>query len=170
MTPKTTSIARLCGAAAAFLLLGCGSNAVMTNSDPAAAFAGSWTFGSGSLQPMCGGLGASIAPIDLTGDTMTIFRVDATHVSTMLTGSGVMCDINFIVNNNTATAETGQTCMVMVDVGGQSQSVPISINTWSLTVSGNTMSMSMTGAANAVIFTCTPTADGMATRVGDGGT
>jgi hypothetical protein len=168
MTPKTTSIACLCAAAAAFLLLGCGSNAVMTNSDPAAAFAGSWTFGSGSLQPMCTGLGASITPIDLTGDTMTIVHVDATHVSTTLMGSGVDCDINFTVNNSTATAETGQMCMVSVNVGGQATAVPI--NTWTLTVSGNALSMSMTGSANPVIFTCTPTADGMATRAGDGGT
>jgi len=171
MTPKTTSIARLCGAAAAFLLLGCGSNAVMTNSDPAAAFAGSWTFGSGSLQPNCtGSIGMMITPIDLTGDTMIITRVDATHVSTTLMGGGVDCGINFTVNNGTATAESGQMCMVSVNVGGQPTAVPVTINTWTLTVSGNALSMSMTGSANPVIFTCTPTADGMATRAGDGGT
>jgi hypothetical protein len=38
-----------------------------------------------------------------------------------------------------------------------------------LNVSGDTLTMAMAGTANAVIFTCTPTADGNATRVSSGG-
>ena len=43
-----SSIARVCGAAAALFLFGCGSSSI--SGDPAAAFAGSWTFGSGSIR------------------------------------------------------------------------------------------------------------------------
>jgi hypothetical protein len=159
--PKS-SIVRVCGAAAALFLFGCGSSS--TSGDPAAAFAGNWTFGSGSLQPMCGGLGSTLTPVDLTGDTMTIVRVDQTHVSTSLTGSGVMCNVNFTVSGTTATAVAGSTCAVTVPVGTSSTTVNITINSWTLTVSGDTLSMSMSGSANATIFTCTPTADGNATR------
>ena len=79
-----SSIARVCGAAAALFLFGCGSSSI--SGDPAATFAGNWTFGSGSIQPMCNISG--IPPVDLTGDTMTITRVDATHVATTLTRDG----------------------------------------------------------------------------------
>jgi len=158
-----SSLVRLCGVAAALFLFGCGSSS--SSGDPAAAFAGNWTFGSGSLQPMCGGLGSTLTPVDLTGDTMTIVRVDPTHVSTSLTGSGVMCNVNFTVSGMIATAETaGSTCAVTVPVGTSSTTVAISITSWTLNVSGDTLSMSMSGSANATIFTCTPTADGNATR------
>jgi len=158
-----SSLVRACGAAAALFLFGCGSSSV--SGDPAAAFAGNWTFGSGSIQPMCNGLGSTLTPFDLTGDTMTIVRVDPTHVSTSLTGNGVMCNVNFTVSGTTATAESGSTCAVIVS----NTTVNISITTWTLTVSGNSLSMSMSGSANATIFTCTPTADGMATRASDDG-
>lgn len=155
-----SSIVRVCGAAAALFLFGCGSSS--TTGDPAAAFAGAWTFGSGTLQPMCTPL--TIAPFDLTGDTMTIVRVDPTHVSTMLTGSGVMCDVNFTVAGSTATAVSGQTCVVTVASGTTTIPVTININTWTLNVTGDTLSMSMAGSATASILTCAPTADGNATR------
>src|SRR5450631_1709691 len=145
-----SSIVRVCGAAAALFLFGCGSSS--TTGDPAAAFAGAWTFGSGTLQPMCTPL--TIAPFDLMGDTMTIVRVDPTHVSTMLTGSGVMCDVNFTV------AVSGQTCVVTVASGTTTIPVTININTWTLNVTGDTLSMSMAGSATASILTCAPTADG----------
>ena len=161
-------IVRACGVVAALFLFGCGSNSIA--GDPAAAFAGSWTFGSGSIQPMCGGLGSSLTPFDLTGDTLSIARVDPTHVSTSLTGSGVMCNVNFTVAGSTATAESGSTCAVIVPIGTSSTSVNIAINTWTLTVSGNALTMSMSGSADAGIFTCTPTADGKATRASDAGT
>jgi hypothetical protein len=166
MKPTTSSIARLSAAAAVLFLLGCSSNnAVTTNSDPAAAFVGSWTFGSGSLQPVCGGLGASLTPFDLTGDTMTITHTSTTEVSTSLTGMGVMCNVNFTVSAMTASAQSGQTCVVMVD----GTAVTIDITTWTLVVTGDSMSMSMAGTANATLFTCAPTATGTATRANGGG-
>jgi hypothetical protein len=171
MTLTTSSMARLCGAAAAILLFGCGSNAVTSNSDPAAAFAGTWTFGSGSIQPVCNVMG--VPTFDLTGDTMTITRVSATEVSTSLTGTGVMCNVNFNVSGTTATAQSGQTCLVTVAVNlGTPMNIPITIdiNTWTLNVSGDALSIAMTGTASYMtILTCAPTADGMATRVNAGG-
>src|SRR3954452_16358082 len=165
MHTTKSSIAGVCGAAAALFLFGCGSSSI--TGDPAAAFAGAWTFGSGSIEPMCTGL--TIAPVDLTGDTMTIVRVDATHVSTMLTGTGVMCDVNFTVTGTVATAVSGQPCVVTVPVGTTSTPVTIHISSWTLNVSGDTLSMSMAGTASASILTCTPTADGTATRPPSGG-
>jgi hypothetical protein len=170
MTLTTSSMARLCGAVAAILVLGCSSNnAVTSNSDPAAAFVGSWTFGSGSIQPVCSGI--TIAPFDLTGDTMTITQVSATEVSTMLTGTGVMCDVNFTVSGSTATAATGQTCLVTVNAGTLGNiPVTIKISTWTMNVSGASLSIAMTGTATAAgALTCAPTADGMATKVNAGG-
>jgi hypothetical protein len=169
MTLKTTSIARLVGAAAALLMLGCSSNSVSTNNNPTAAFTGSWTFGSGSIQPVCSGI--TISPFNLTGDTMTITKVDDTHVATMLTGTGVMCDVNFTVSGTTATAESGQSCLVTVNAGTLG-TVPVTINiqTWTLNVSGNSLTIAMTGTATAAgLLSCAPTADGMATRAADGG-
>lgn len=167
MNLTKSSVVRACGAAAALFLFGCGSNSI--TGDPATAFAGNWTFGSGSIDPMCSGI--TISPVDLTGDTLTVVRVDPTHVSTSLTGSGVMCNVNFTVTGATATAVSGQTCAVTVPVTSTSNTtVTIAITSWTLNVSGDMLTMSMAGTANAVIFTCTPTADGKATRASDGGT
>ena len=165
MHMSKSSLARVCGAAAALFLFGCGSSSI--TGDPAAAFAGTWTFGSGSIDPMCSGV--TIAPVDLTGDTMTIVRVDSTHVSTTLTGTGVMCDVNFTVTDKVATAVTGQTCVVTVPVATTSTTVIIHISSWTLNVSGDTLSMSMAGTATASILNCTPTASGNATRPPGGG-
>jgi len=162
-----SSIARVCGAAAALFLFGCGSSSIA--GDPAANFAGNWTFGSGSIQPMCNISG--ISPVDLTGDTLTIIRVDPTHVSTSLTVSGLMCDVNFTVTGTMATAASGQTCVVTVPVSTMTVAVTIDISAWTLTLSGDTLSMSMNGTATAEgILSCTPTAAGSATRASDGGT
>ncbi len=101
---------------------------------------------------------------------MTITRVDPTHVATMLTGTGVMCDVNFTVTGTTATATTGQTCVVTapVTIGGTMMNiaVTIDISTWTLNVSGDTITIAMSGTASAEggLLSCTPTADGMATR------
>ena len=163
--PKS-SIARLCGAAAALFLFGCGSSSIA--GDPATNFAGNWTFGSGSIQPMCNIAG--ISPVDLTGDTLSIIRVDPTHVSTSLTGSGLMCNVDFTVTGTTATAANGSSCLVNVPVSGTNVPVSIVITSWTLTVSGDTLSMAMKGTATAAnILSCTPTADGMATRASDDG-
>jgi hypothetical protein len=171
MHTTKSSIAGVCGVAAALFLFGCGSSSI--TGDPAAAFAGNWTFGSGAIQPMCNLAG--ISPFDLTGDTMIVTRVDATHVATMLTGTGVMCDVNFTVTGTTATASSGQTCVVTapVTIGGTQMNIAVNINisTWTLNVSGDNLTMAMTGSASAEggLLTCAPTADGTATRPSSGG-
>ena len=171
MQTSKSSIARVCTAAAALFLFGCGSSSIA--GDPAAAFAGNWTFGSGSIEPMCNIAG--ITPFDLTGDTLTVTRVDATHVATMLTGTGVMCDVDFTVTGTTATATSGQTCIVTapVTIGGVAMNIAVNINisTWSLNISGDTLTMAMTGTASAEggLLTCSPTANGTATRPPGGG-
>jgi hypothetical protein len=173
MTLKNTSIARLVGAAAALLALGCGSSGSGTgNTNPAAMFTGAWTFGSGAITPSCGTI--TVPPFDLAGDTMNITRVSDTEVATSLTGTGVMCNVNFDVSGTTATAQPNQTCLVtaMIAIAGTPTTVPVTINiqTWTLVVSGNMLSINMSGTATAEsIINCTPTATGTATRSGDGG-
>jgi len=167
-----SSIARLCGLALGGLLAGCGSSG-SGGGDATAPFVGTWTYSSGSIEPNCNIQG--IPPFDLTGDTMTITRVSDTEVSTSLTGSGVMCNVNFNVSGTTATAVSGQTCLVtvMITLAGAPTTVPVTINisTWTLNVSGDSLTIAMTGTASAEagLITCTPTADGSATRVSGGG-
>lgn len=168
MHSTKSSLVRVCGAAAALLLLGCGSSSI--TGDPAAAFAGNWTFGSGSIDATCN---VTIPSFDLTGDTLTITRVDSTHVKTSLQGNGLSCDVNFTVTGSTATAPGGQTCAVTTTVSGTTVTAVIQISAWSLVVSGETLSNSMSGTATAAggLVSCsTVTADGMATRASDGGT
>ena len=162
------SIARVCGMALGIWALGCSSSADV-GSDPAAAFAGSWTFSTGMIDPMCSG-GLSLTPFDLTGDTLTITRGTSTQVMTMLTGTGFMCDVTFNVSGTTATAEANQTCAFTVAVGGTSTVVTVDISSWTLTVSGDNLTMSMTGSASIPpLFTCAPSGMGTATRLADGG-
>ncbi|HVV48471.1 MAG TPA: hypothetical protein VHO06_02330, partial [Polyangia bacterium] len=131
------------------LLAGCSSSAD-TSSDPAAAVAGSWTFTSGSIDPMCDTSalgGTTIPPFDLTGDTLTINRVTSTQVSTALNGTGFMCDVNFSVSGSTATASPNQTCVFTVSIGGSNQPVTVDVSSWVLKVSGDTLSMTFSGTA-----------------------
>jgi hypothetical protein len=162
-----SSIVRVCGAVAALFLFGCGSSSIA--GDPAANFAGNWTFGSGSIDATCN---VNIPSFDLTGDAMTITRVDSTHVATSLQGNGLMCDVNFTVTGSTATAPSGQTCAVTTTVSGTTVTATISISSWSLTLSGDTLTNTMSGTATAAggLVNCTAvTANGSATRVAGGG-
>jgi hypothetical protein len=166
-----SSITRVCGAAAALFVLGCGSSSTRADGgDPAAALVGIWTFNSGSIVPTCN---LTIPSFDLTGDTMTITRVNSTQVATNLQGNGLTCDVNFTVSGTTATATAGQTCMVTTTVGTTPVSAVIQISTWTVVVSGDTLTNSMSGTATAEsgLITCSSvTADGTATRASDGGT
>ena len=121
---------------------------VPDGSDPSAAFVGNRVFAPGAYTPMCGGLGASIAPIDMTGDTMAIPSVDATHLASIIKGPGLDCSINFVVTaEGVATPDVGQTCQVTMSVGGQSQASVFIIMTG--TLSANALSLG--GTANDVI-------------------
>jgi len=167
---KKSSIVRLWGAAAALFLFGCGSSSIA--GDPAAAFAGNWTFGSGSIAAACN---ISIPSFPLTGATLMIERTDPTHLTTNLQGNGLNCPVNFTVTGTTATANatSGQPCTVTTTVSGTTVMATIQISTWSLTVSGGTLTTSMSGTATAAggLVSCTTVmADGAATRTSDGGT
>src|SRR5450631_3376346 len=111
-----SSIVRVCGAAAAVALafVGCGSSG--SSSAPADAFAGNWTFDSGSIDATCAG--TALAPIELMGDPLTITKVDATHVTVALTGNGLTCDLNFSVSGSTATVTGTPTCAFPITIGG----------------------------------------------------
>jgi hypothetical protein len=166
-----SSIARLCGLALGGLLAGCGSSG-SGGGDATAHFVGTWTYSSGSIEPNCNIQG--IPPFDLTGDTMTVTKVNGNTVATTLKGTGVMCNVNFTVSGDVATAVAGQSCAVSttVTIGTpMTIAVNIMITTWTLTVSGNTLSMAMTGTASAEggVLTCTPTASGTASKPADGG-
>jgi hypothetical protein len=47
--------------------------------------------------------------------------------------------------------------------------VLIHISSWTLNVSGDSLTIAMSGTASASILTCSPTADGTATRPPSGG-
>ena len=81
---------------------GCGSSGA--TGDPAAAFAGNWTFDSGSIMPAC--TGVNIAAVNLTGVPVAITKVDTTHVK-LTTTAGITCDVNFSVSGATATVAAG---------------------------------------------------------------
>jgi hypothetical protein len=158
-----SSIARVCGVAAALFLFGCGSSG--SSSDPADAFAGNWTFDSGSIDGVCAG--AALSPVELTGDPLTINKVDATHLTVTLTGNGLMCNVNFSVSGSTATATGMPTCAFPVTLAGATMTVTANITQWTLnTSSSGSLSMMMAGTASI----CSATGTGTASRIGsDGG-
>ncbi len=146
-------------------ILGCGSSGGGAGGDPAAAFAGTWTFNSGSIMPAC--TGATIAPVDLTGLSTVLTRKDGTHVGLVST-SGIVCNVTFNVSGSTATAASGQTCTLDVgNVGGLNVgTVTVSISSWTLSLSGDTLTSTMNGTASVVIVSCTPTSSGTLSRSG----
>ena len=119
-------------------------------------FAGKWTY-AGAINPNC----MNIAPIDLTGDTVTITSTDSSHILVDLAG---YCMVNCSVDGFTATADANQSCSFPIPgLGTQS----IAITKWTLTMSGdNAITSVFTGA----ILICAPTGTGTLTRQSDAGT
>jgi hypothetical protein len=118
------------------------------------AYVGTWTFASGSIVPNCTGI--TLGNVDLTGDTVAISKVDATHVAMMVSGGGVTCNVTFVVNGSTATAESGQTCS-LTESG---YSAVLSVSSWVLTPSAGKIDMTMSGTASVSIVSCAPTSTG----------
>jgi hypothetical protein len=148
------------GIAAALLALSaCGGSSLGGSAVPADAFAGDWSFTSGSIMPMCS---ANVSDIALQGNAATITKTDASHIKLLIATADVMCNVMFSVSGSTATIEAAQTCMINAD----NQSATVDITTWTLTSSAAGISMSMAGTANVVIITCNPTATGMMVKVG----
>jgi hypothetical protein len=141
--------------AGAFGASGCGSSG--PSGDPAAAFAGNWTFDSGSIMPMC--TGVNVAAVDLTGAGVMLSRVDSTHVRLVAT-TGITCDVRFSVSGSTATVASGQSCAISV----MGTPATINITSWTLALSGDTIASTMAGTANVVVVSCTPTSTGTLSR------
>ncbi|HEY4186883.1 MAG TPA: hypothetical protein VGP07_17540 [Polyangia bacterium] len=128
-----------------------------TTSDPAEALAGTWIFQAGSLQPMCN---VAVATLDLTGDLLTITRLDATHVNVTSTG-GIACNASFTVTGAKATVEAGQTCSATI-MGNR---VTVDVTGWTVELSGSTLSTALTGTITSPV-TCTPMGTGTLGRAG----
>ncbi len=140
----------------ALAVASCGSS---SSSNPDA-FVGNWTFQSGSIVPNCTGI--MLGDINLTGDAVPITKVDATHIAMMVSATGAMCNVRFTVNGNTATADSGQTCAMMDGV----YAATMSVTSWTLSLSNDTITMSMSGTAAVAIVTCAPTSTGTLVRGG----
>jgi hypothetical protein len=144
------------------LAAGCSSSPSTTPSGPNAdSYAGTWTFQSGSIVPNCPS-GLNVSTIDLTGQPMTVTKVDSTHVAIMIAATDVMCDVNFTVDGSTATAGPGQSCAIKAN----GQSATVNISSWTLTLSSDGMQLgtSMMGTATVLIVTCNPTSTGTLTK------
>jgi hypothetical protein len=134
----------------------CGSS---SSSNPDS-FVGAWTFQSGSIVPNCAGI--TLSDIDLTGDAVTITKVDSTHVAMVVAATGAMCNVRFTVSGDTATADAGQTCAIS-DSG---YSATLNVSRWTLSMASGTITMSMSGTASVSIISCAPTSTGTMVRGG----
>jgi hypothetical protein len=131
--------------------------------DATTPFVGSWTFDSGSVTPMC--TGVTVAAITLTGNAVSITRIDASHIGFSFSNSELSCNVDFTVSGTTATAEPSQTCSISV----MGVSTTFDVSSWVLTESGNTISMTVSGTAKVAVVNCTPSGTGMLGRVGAAG-
>ena len=155
MRASLLKLVALCALAA-----GCGSSSGPSGPN-ADSYAGTWTFQSGSIMPGCPS-GLNVSDIDLTGQPVTLTKVDSTHIAMVIAGTAVMCDVNFTVNGSVASAAAGQTCAIQAN----GQSAVVTISSWTLTLasSGTQLDMSMNGSATVVIVTCNPTSTGTLTK------
>ncbi|MES1166136.1 MAG: hypothetical protein ABUR63_10275, partial [Verrucomicrobiota bacterium] len=131
----------------ALATVSCGSS---SSSNPDS-FVGQWTFQSGSIVPNCSGL--TVSDIDLTGDAVTITKVDSSHIAMVVAATGAMCNVRFTVNGSTATADIGQTCMI----SASGNSATLHVTSWTLSMAAGMITMSMNGVAAVSIITCAPT-------------
>jgi hypothetical protein len=115
-------------------------------------FVGNWTFSSGMIDPGC--TTVTVPPVDLTGATLAVTKVDGSRVRGVVS-TGINCDVTFSVSGSTATAAAGSTCMVMAS----GLTVVANITSWTLTLSGTNLSSSLMGTINSLI-TCTPSGSG----------
>lgn len=142
-------------------MTGCSSSGSGPNAD---AYVGSWTFQSGTIVPMCSTI--MLGNIDLTGDAVAITKIDGSHVAMVINGGGVMCDVRFTVDGNSAKADSGQTCAIS-DSG---VNAVVNVSSWTLSLSGSQIDMSMSGSTSVtelgITITCAPTSTGTMVRSG----
>jgi hypothetical protein len=141
--------------AAGLAVAACSSSSTPPNPD---AYVGTWTFQSGTIVPNCTGI--TLGTVDLTGDAVTITKVDTSHIQMMISGGGVMCDVHFTVNGNSATADSGQTCAL----SESGYNAVLNVTTWTLALSAADIQMSMSGTASVSIVSCVPSSSGTMVR------
>jgi hypothetical protein len=125
------------------------------------AFVGTWTFSSGTLTPMNCSLGGNSVPSqDLTGAQLVVTKIDASHVSAMLSST---CAPAFSTSGSTATVEANQTC----GVAASGITVSVAISSWTMNVTGDTMTTSMNGSVG-LLPGCTVAGTGHLTKQGGG--
>jgi len=131
------------------------------------AFVGAWKYNTGSILQMCNLSG--IPTVDLTGDAMTIVKVDDTHIRADWSATDVMCSIEYTVAGTIATSVPGQNCteMIPTNIGGTAMTIAVTINitTSTLTLTGGEVTMALSGTASPEggLLSCTPTGTGSAT-------
>ena len=124
------------------------------------AFVGTWTYTAGTITPsMCMVVGQAIPPIALTGQSLTITKTDANHISI---DGGTGCVVAFTVTGYTATAASGQTCVVTVS----GIAVALNVTSWTLTVSGSSLGSMQSGSAPLGGASCTASGIGTLTKSG----
>jgi len=120
-------------------------------------FVGTWTY-AGAITPNC--TGVDVAPIDLTGDMVTITAPDASHLSVAL---GTYCTVTFNANGTTASITSNQTCTFPIPGFGMQT---VMITSWTLTIAGDN---SLTSNFMGMALICTPSGTGTLTRQSDAG-
>jgi hypothetical protein len=121
-----------------------------TAADATSSFVGSWTFDSGQIPPNCKGI--TPPAIQLTGNKVSITKVDSGHINLSFSNSELDCSVAFAVSGATATAASGQTCSITV----MGTSTTFDVSAWTLTESGNNISMSISGSASVSVISCMP--------------
>jgi hypothetical protein len=122
--------------------------------DEASKFVGTWMYNTGStINAACTTPLPPMLSFDLTGQQVTITKVDDTHIRSSV-GQG--CTINFTVSGSMATAAAGQVCMLTVDVGGTPMNESIMVSSWTFTAAGTTLSTTLSGT----VAICTATGSG----------
>jgi hypothetical protein len=166
MPPMKTDVKKSSTYAAfAFALAGlsaCGGGG--GSGDQTAKFVGSWTFQSGMLTGTCPavpGLGGSFP---LAGLGAALMKVDDSTVELVASG-GSVCKVKFQISGDKATAPSGQTCSI--DTKTALQEVLIGVDSWTLTVAGDTLASDTKGS---FLAGCTASGSGVLVRAtGDGG-
>lgn len=134
---------------------GCSSD----GGDDAAKFAGTWTFDSGMVMPMCALL--PLADFSLVGLEVIITATDKSHLA--VTAGNAGCAVNFTVSGATATASPGQACTLEV-AGGPRM---IGVTSWTMTIAGDIIQTQLTGTLEGL---CMPSGLGVLGRhAADGG-
>ena len=144
------------GLAAALIGGATGCDSKKTGADK---FVGAWTY-AGGITPNCGG--TAYAPFDLTGYSTVITATDEAHITVAL---GTICTVKFDVDGFTATAQSGQSCML--DLGAPFGVQTVTITKWTLTSTGvDTVTSDFNGSASI----CIASGTGTLTRQADAGT